>query len=71
MDKGNYFLSKLNNYQCTFCNSDCLRFNCQRNIESDTYYYFKKYKSIDFQEDLSCCCTSYIKPLLVVKHDVT
>ena len=71
MNKGNYFLSKLDNYQCTFCNSDCLRFNCQRNIKSRTYAYFKKYKSIDYKFDLSNCCTSYIKPLLVVKHDVT
>jgi len=70
MDKGNYFLSKLDSYQCTFCNSDCLRFNCQRNKESDTYAYFKKYKDIKFLDDFSPYYTKYKKPLLVVKHDV-
>ena len=71
MDKGNYFLYKLSTYQCTFCDSDCLNLACQRNKDSETYAYFKKYKDIKFSDDFSPYCTRYRKPLVVVNHDVT
>lgn len=61
MEKGNYYLPKLATYQCTFCNSDCTRYYCQRNKLSETYNYFKLRDMLKFEDDLSEYCTMYSK----------